>query len=197
MAEDADSTLRLLRLGYKIEHDQEAIAFTEAPDTIAALFRQRYRWTYGVLQAAWKHRSTMLRIRHKGLGMFAIPNVLVLQVSLTLLSPLMDLLLLTTMVNAAWGYIHDAGNVAMSELYRLLFYYLIFLGVDFVSSGAAFMLERKERAVLLLWLIPQRFFYRQLMYVAAIRALLKAIQGSTAWWGTIERKATVQQATNV
>ena len=100
--------------------------------------------------------------------------------------------MLISVAGAGWLYLHDPSGPAMGTLQQLFVYYLIFLLVDFLASGIAFLLERKENPWLLIWLIPQRFFYRQLMYIAAIRSLLKAIHGSTGWWGSIERKATAQ-----
>ena len=193
LAEDADLTLRMLRKGYKIEYDQQAIAFTEAPETVFGLFRQRYRWTYGVMQVAWKHRGTLLRKRYKGLGLFTIPNILILQLGLTLVSPFMDVLMLASVADAGWRSFLDPAGPAAATLLQLFIYYLVFLTVDILASGLAFALERKEQLGLLAWLIPQRFFYRQLMYIVAIRSLLKAIKGNIAWWGSIERRATAQE----
>ena len=60
LAEDADLTLALLRLGYKIDYEEEAMAFTEAPDTVRGFVKQRFRWIYGTLQAAWEaHRYSV------------------------------------------------------------------------------------------------------------------------------------------
>src|SRR6266702_7231078 len=61
LAEDADLTLALLRLGYTIDYEEEAMAFTEAPDTVRGFVQQRFRWMYGTLQAAWKHVDTLFR----------------------------------------------------------------------------------------------------------------------------------------
>ncbi len=56
-AEDADVTLKILAKGWKIEYEPNAIAFTEAPETIHQLLKQRYRWTRGILQAIRKHKK--------------------------------------------------------------------------------------------------------------------------------------------
>jgi biofilm PGA synthesis N-glycosyltransferase PgaC len=56
-AEDADITLKILASGWKINYEPNAIALTEAPETLYALLKQRYRWTRGILQAIRKHRQ--------------------------------------------------------------------------------------------------------------------------------------------
>jgi len=59
-AEDADLTLRLLRRGWRIVYEDQAIAYTEAPEKLRDLLKQRYRWTRGILQALAKQLSGLL-----------------------------------------------------------------------------------------------------------------------------------------
>lgn len=59
-AEDCDLTLRLLIRGWQIRYEPEAIAYTEAPEQLLDLLKQRYRWTRGILQALRKHRRYLV-----------------------------------------------------------------------------------------------------------------------------------------
>ena len=59
-AEDCELTLRIMAAGWKVKYENRAVAWTEAPETLDALFKQRYRWSRGILQAVLKH-STRLR----------------------------------------------------------------------------------------------------------------------------------------
>jgi cellulose synthase/poly-beta-1,6-N-acetylglucosamine synthase-like glycosyltransferase len=68
VAEDADLTIAIRRLGWRISYDEEAIAWTEAPETPGVLIRQRFRWTFGTLQAFWKHKDTLFRPKYGTLG---------------------------------------------------------------------------------------------------------------------------------
>jgi cellulose synthase/poly-beta-1,6-N-acetylglucosamine synthase-like glycosyltransferase len=61
-AEDCELTLRILFQGWKINYEPQAVAWTEAPETVYALFKQRYRWGRGILQSAIKHRHQLFRI---------------------------------------------------------------------------------------------------------------------------------------
>jgi cellulose synthase/poly-beta-1,6-N-acetylglucosamine synthase-like glycosyltransferase/peptidoglycan/xylan/chitin deacetylase (PgdA/CDA1 family)/spore germination protein YaaH len=191
LAEDADLTLAILRLGAKIDYEDEAIALTEAPDTVRAFVKQRFRWMYGTLQAAWKHRDTLFRRRYGMLGMVAIPNVLLFQIVFPLISPVMDLLMVGSLVATVWQRYQHPLDYTTDALQRVLFYYAFFLTLDFLTTFVAFLLERREDWSLLVWLFLQRFLYRQLMYYVAIKSTLTALRGTIVGWGKLERKATV------
>jgi poly-beta-1,6 N-acetyl-D-glucosamine synthase len=59
-AEDCDLTLRLLIEGWQIRYEPQAIAYTEAPEKLLDLLKQRYRWTRGILQALRKHKHRLI-----------------------------------------------------------------------------------------------------------------------------------------
>jgi peptidoglycan-N-acetylglucosamine deacetylase len=194
LAEDADLTLSVRRLGYTIVYDDEAIALTEAPDTVRGFLRQRYRWTFGTLQAAWKHADTLFRPRYGSLGLVALPNIFVFQILFPLLSPVVDLLMVTTLLSAGIERWQHPAEPVSENLWRVLFYYAVFLAVDFLASALAFVFERRESPSLLLWLFWQRFFYRQLMYYVAFRSVVASLRGAAVGWTSVERKATVKAA---
>src|ERR1019366_9760919 len=57
LAEDCDLTIRILEQGYTVRYSAEALAFTEAPESVKMFLKQRFRWTFGIMQSYWKHRS--------------------------------------------------------------------------------------------------------------------------------------------
>ena len=59
LAEDTDLTMAVIRAGWRVVYVEDAIAWTEAPATLRQLWRQRYRWCYGTMQAMWKHRRAL------------------------------------------------------------------------------------------------------------------------------------------
>ncbi len=193
LAEDADLTLAVRRLGYSIVYEEQAIALTEAPDTIGGFTRQRYRWMYGTFQAAWKHADALFRPRYGSLGFVALPNIFVFQVLFPLISPAMDLLVVVSVVTTAVGRWQHPATFSSDTMWRVLFYYAVFQAIDFASALLAFVLERRENFRLLVLLFWQRFFYRQLMYYVAIRAVLASLRGGAVGWNKVERKATVSQ----
>jgi cellulose synthase/poly-beta-1,6-N-acetylglucosamine synthase-like glycosyltransferase len=60
-AEDADLTLKLITAGWKIAYEDQAIAWTQAPERWLDLIQQRYRWTRGILQALRKRKRLFLK----------------------------------------------------------------------------------------------------------------------------------------
>jgi cellulose synthase/poly-beta-1,6-N-acetylglucosamine synthase-like glycosyltransferase/peptidoglycan/xylan/chitin deacetylase (PgdA/CDA1 family)/spore germination protein YaaH len=191
LAEDADLTMAIRKLGCAIVYDDEAVALTEAPDTVGGFIRQRYRWMFGTMQAAWKHADALFRPRYGALGFVALPNVIIFQVLFPLISPVMDLLLAWTLGVAAVKYWHHPMDYSPDALWRVLFYYALFVTVDYITAILAFTLEHHENWWLLVFLFWQRFFYRQLMYYVAMKSTLDSLRGVLVGWGKLERKATV------
>ncbi len=189
VAEDTDLTIAIRRRGWRIIYDEEAIGRTEAPETPGALVRQRFRWTFGTLQAVWKHRDTIGRRRYGTLGWVALPNVFLFQILLPLFSPLIDLLFLSSL--ALWGLaqLHVASVPPLwtaEDVERSLIFFLGFMLIDLVACLIAFALEKDEDWSLLLPLLLQRFYYRQMMYVVLFRSIMRAVQGRAVGWGHVE-----------
>jgi cellulose synthase/poly-beta-1,6-N-acetylglucosamine synthase-like glycosyltransferase len=192
LAEDQDLTLAIRRLGYKIGYEETAIAWTEAPDRLRTLARQRFRWAYGTLQCMWKHLDALFRPRYGTLGFIAMPNVWIFQILFALISPVMDLMLIYVLVSSLFDRLQQPTGYSSTNLQQVLFYYALFLAIDWISACFAFFLERKERWRLLWWLFLQRFCYRQVMYYVMIKSVAMAIRGPVVGWGKLERKATAE-----
>jgi cellulose synthase/poly-beta-1,6-N-acetylglucosamine synthase-like glycosyltransferase/peptidoglycan/xylan/chitin deacetylase (PgdA/CDA1 family)/spore germination protein YaaH len=192
LAEDQDLTLRVRKLGYKIGYEETAIAWTEAPDTLRGLAKQRFRWSFGTLQCMWKHRGALFNPRYGSLGFIAMPNVWVFQILFPLISPVMDLLMLWSLLSAVINRLEHGAEYNSSNLKQLLFYYALFLLVDWSAAACAFMLEKRERWSLLWWLFLQRFGYRQVMYQVTVKSIVAAGRGAVVGWGKLDRKATAE-----
>ena len=189
LAEDCDLTMRLHRNNYLVRNCNEAISYTEAPETMRQFMRQRFRWSFGVIQCFWKHRDAVFNPKYKNFGMVALPNILVFQMILPFLAPLADLILLLSLIAAGFGIIPASLN-------HIIFYYLIFSLVDIAGAALAFAFE-KESYKKLLWMIPQRLVYRQLMYYILIKSFNKAIKGELQGWGVLKRTGNVKQVSTV
>jgi cellulose synthase/poly-beta-1,6-N-acetylglucosamine synthase-like glycosyltransferase/peptidoglycan/xylan/chitin deacetylase (PgdA/CDA1 family)/spore germination protein YaaH len=190
LAEDQD--LRIRKLGYKIGYEEGAIGWTEAPHSLKMLARQRFRWAYGTLQCCWKHRDVLFRPRYGALGFVALPNVWIFQILFPLISPVMDLILVYTLLSNLLDRLQQPVGYSFTNLRQVLFYYALFLAVDWSAACFAFALERKERWSLLWWLFLQRFCYRQVMYYVMVKSVSTALRGAFVGWGKLERKATVE-----
>lgn len=191
LAEDQDLTIAVQKAGFKTLFDAEAIAWTEAPDTARGLARQRFRWSYGTLQCLWKHRNATFNPRYGALGTVALPQVWLFQILFSVVSPLVDLVLVWQIIATTLDYLQHRGQFDDTNLIRMLVFYAAFMTVDLAASALAFAMEKKEKWSLLWWLVLQRFGYRQLMYYVVVRSVWTAIRGPSVGWGRQERKATV------
>lgn len=186
LAEDTDLTFKLRRLGYKIVTDNSALAFTEAPDTLRDLAKQRFRWAFGTLQCLWKHRGALLNPRYGAFGFVALPSLWVYQIGFQAIAPIVDLTILWTFV---YGQFVSA-DLGHQALVNVLVYWGIFAVVDMLGALLAFHLDREDKK-LLWWLLLQRFVYRQLMYYVVLKSIVAACRGGVVGWGKLDRKGTV------
>lgn len=194
LAEDADLTIRLERNGWKVVYEPEAIARTEAPETIRSFLKQRFRWMFGTLQAAYKHRAAFLSYRNgTGVGLFGLPNILVFQFVFTLISPIIDIVLLWSIVAGIRAYEMNPTAGVPESLVSVATYWAAFQVVDLVTSAVAVGIDRGRRVWHLLpLLVVQRFTYRQLLYFVAIKSALAALKGSMVGWGKLKRTNSVE-----
>jgi cellulose synthase/poly-beta-1,6-N-acetylglucosamine synthase-like glycosyltransferase/peptidoglycan/xylan/chitin deacetylase (PgdA/CDA1 family)/spore germination protein YaaH len=194
VAEDADLTMALLRNGYRVQYEDLALAFTEAPTSANGLMRQRFRWSFGILQAVWKHRGVFAR---KGvLGWVALPNIVIFQILLPLVSPFIDLMFVFGAVWYAIQKFYHPESTDPANFQRLVIFFAAFLIIDFITSAIAFALERRQpQAREDPWLLSQvwlqRFAYRQLFSLVLIKTLKRAVEGERFSWDKLERTAAV------
>jgi len=191
LAEDQDATIALRKRGWRIAYAERAVAWTEAPDTFRSLVKQRFRWSFGTLQCAWKHRETLLRRRFGALGTVAMPNTWIFQLFFTAISPLADLLFLASVASVGLTWMAHGPTFAWQSGTQLATVYLAFLLMDWLAAVIAFGLEPGEDRRLTWLILIQRFAYRQLMYWVVVKSFIAAARGGLVGWGTLERKGTV------
>ncbi len=199
VAEDADLTMNLLEQNYKVIYEDQALAFTEAPVNMRGLMRQRFRWSFGILQAVFKHRKAVRT--NRAMGLFALPNILIFQILLPLVSPFIDLMFLFGLVSYAWQRHFHPEAASAANLEKLLVYFVTFLLIDFVTSALAFSLERRHPAskgdsLLLFHIWLQRFSYRQVFSLVLFKTLKRAIDGRPFNWDKLERTAQMSENTD-
>jgi peptidoglycan-N-acetylglucosamine deacetylase len=198
VAEDADLTMHLLEAGYRVDYEDRALAYTEAPIDMKGLMRQRFRWSFGTLQAVWKHRAAF--VRNKAMGLFALPNILIFQMLLPLVSPFIDLMFVAGVVNYFIDRHYHPEAASSATLMKLVVYFMAFLVIDFATSSVAFSLERRHPAnkgdgwlLFHIWL--QRFAYRQVFSIVLFKTVKRAIDGKSFSWDKIQRTAQMSKAT--
>jgi len=199
LAEDMDLTWRLRRASWRIANEPGSLGYTEVPDSLSALLRQRFRWTFGTLQCLWKHRDALGR--HGWFGRVALPTLWLFQIAYQVLSPLIDLQVITTLVRVGTSYLSSAIVTrewqpmpqAVEACTGILTLFVFFFLLELVGAIVAYRLDH-ERSRDLRWLFWQRFVYRQVMYVVALQSIARAIAGRRAGWGKLERRGTARAA---
>jgi cellulose synthase/poly-beta-1,6-N-acetylglucosamine synthase-like glycosyltransferase len=197
LAEDADVTIAIERAGWKVIYEPRAVALTEAPETVRAFLKQRFRWMFGTLQVAFKHSGSMLTRKPTNVGLLTIPNILVFQFAFTLLAPLMDAVLILAVADNIRELFAHGGEALPDDLVVIAHYWLLFQLVDILAVAAAINLEPKNKCWHLLPLsFVQRFCYRQLLYVIAVQAIVVAAKGRFVGWGKLIRTGNVSPQFN-
>jgi cellulose synthase/poly-beta-1,6-N-acetylglucosamine synthase-like glycosyltransferase/spore germination protein YaaH/peptidoglycan/xylan/chitin deacetylase (PgdA/CDA1 family) len=192
LAEDQDLTIAVQRAGWNVAYDQSAIAWTEAPQSLRQLARQRFRWAFGTIQCVWKHKAVMADGWPRGLAFVGLPQTILFQLLFAMVSPIIDLALVVNVFSTVTS-IHEHGYTAVKGDLRLVaLFWLLFAAIDLVAGLIAFALERREQWRLIAWLIPQRFGYRQIMYYVVIKAVVQALRGPRVGWSSIKRSGKVQ-----
>ncbi|MGW7001229.1 bifunctional polysaccharide deacetylase/glycosyltransferase family 2 protein [Streptomyces sp. NPDC054933] len=178
LAEDTDLTMALCRDGWRVVYEEGAKAWTEAPASLNALWRQRYRWCYGTLQAMWKHRGALAQRGAAGrLGRRGLLYLLLFQVLLPLLAPVVDIF-------ALYGLL-------FLDPVRIVGLWLAFLLLQLLMGLYAFRSDGERPGAL--WSLPlQQFVYRQLMYLVVIQSVFTAVAGSRLRWQRMERYGSLK-----
>lgn len=178
LAEDTDVTMALHRDGWDVVYAENARAWTEAPESVQQLWSQRYRWSYGTMQAIWKHRRAVIERGPSGrFGRVGLPFVSLFMVVAPLLAPLIDVFLL-------YGLVFGPTGKTVAAWFGVLL-------VQAVCAAYAFRLDR-ERMVHLISLPLQQILYRQLMYVVLLQSWITALTGGRLRWQKLRRTGAVE-----
>ncbi|WP_326781057.1 glycosyltransferase [Streptomyces longwoodensis] len=177
LAEDTDITIALHRAGWQVVYQEHARAWTEAPGSLKQLWSQRYRWSYGTMQALWKHRKSLTDKGPSGhFGRVGMPLVVLFQVVTPVFAPLIDVFTVYSMVFVDFG--------------AALLAWLAVLGVQLLCAAYAFRLDREKYRYLLMMPL-QQLAYRQMMYLVLIHSCVTALTGGRLRWQKLKRTGEV------
>jgi len=179
LAEDTDAALAIGRHGWRVAYAEDARAWTEAPSTLRALWRQRSRWAYGTLQSLWKHRGAFWRAQEGHVGRRALPYIALFQVVLPLAAPLIDLFAIY--------------SILFLNPLPILAFWVAFNVSQLMLAWVAFGWDHESRGVL--WSMPlQQIIYRQLMYLVVIDSVMLALMGTGLRWQRLTRTGDMEVA---
>ncbi|MFE3492638.1 bifunctional polysaccharide deacetylase/glycosyltransferase family 2 protein [Streptomyces sp. NPDC059169] len=177
LAEDTDITIAMHRAGWRIVYQEHARAWTEAPGSLRQLWSQRYRWSYGTMQALWKHRRCLTDKGASGrFGRVGMPLVVLFQIVTPVFAPLIDVFTVYSMI--------------FVDFRAALLAWLAVLTVQMTCAAYAFRLDREQYRYLLMMPL-QQLAYRQMMYLVLIHSCVTALSGGRLRWQKLKRTGEV------
>ncbi len=191
LAEDQDLTIAIQRKKWKVAYDEDAVAWTEAPESFRSLAKQRFRWSFGTLQCLWKHRKILRKGRPGGLAYIGIPQAWLFQIIFAVISPAIDLALVIAVIGTVIRVHQHGWAQTQTDVLRMFVYWLAFSSIDLLCGWVAYRRDKRETRFPAVLLLAQRFVYRQLMYSVVIRAVSAALRGVGTGWGKLERSGRV------
>ena len=187
LAEDMLLTIMLLEKKHKIVFEPDAYCQTEAPETLAQLYKQRLRWTFGTMQVIWKQKTMMFNPKHGILGLFVLPYIL-LSFFFRLIRPF--LLVITALGVAKFVLVFDSNftQVLSPENYVVLF----IVSLEFCLIVYTLTQVNIKRNWILIIFIPIISFLSGLFNCAiAIHVLIRILKGGNVGWGVLNRKGSL------
>jgi cellulose synthase/poly-beta-1,6-N-acetylglucosamine synthase-like glycosyltransferase len=190
VGEDMELVARLRRRAVeeggpsRVEFVPDPVAWTEVPESLRVLGRQRDRWQRGLADVMRRHRRLIFNPRYGALGMVSFPVFFVIE----LLGPVIEGL---GLVALGVGLGVGALNLPFALLFLLVAYgYALLLNV--LSLGLEEISYRRyaslgDRLVLLLWAALENLGYRQLTVFWRLRGMLRFLRGHTDW-GVMTRR---------
>jgi cellulose synthase/poly-beta-1,6-N-acetylglucosamine synthase-like glycosyltransferase len=190
VGEDMELVLRLKRLSYerggpgRIAFVPDPVAWTEVPESLKVLGRQRDRWHRGLADVLWRHRRMAFNPRYGVTGLVVYPYYAFVE----LLAPLFEAIGLISLAVGLFLGIMDWNFAAL--------FYLTAYGLGTALTAFTLILEDlsfhrydtfRDRALLLSWALLENFGYRQITVYWRLRGLWKFLRGRKDW-GAMERK---------
>ncbi|HEU5162484.1 MAG TPA: glycosyltransferase family 2 protein [Thermoanaerobaculia bacterium] len=176
-AEDFDLTVKILAGGWRIEYEPKAMAFTEAPEALLDVIKQRYRWNRGILQTLRKQKR--LLVKSEG-------NI---TTSISLWYMLFE--------GLAWPVMNIFANLffvwiaLVYDMTRLVvLWWLLLTVLDVIVAVHAILMEREDMK-LAPYSIFYRFFYILIIDVCKVFATLEELVGLDMAWGKLARKGRI------
>lgn len=171
-AEDADLTLKILAAGWRIEYEDRAVAWTEAPESLLALIKQRYRWTRGILQALRKRKQVFVHPQN----------------AMTWLSVLMMCFeaLVWPALNALGTVFFVIVALGFGASHYLVAWWLLLTLLDVAAALHTVVMEGEQLSLVPLAII-YRFVFVLLVDITKLFATVEEFMNVQMTWGKLER----------
>ncbi len=184
VSEDMDIIVRLHKMKlkqrkpYRIRFVSDPICWTEVPENVKMIARQRRRWHLGLIQTIFQNREMIFNPRYGRIGMLVMPYYVIFEI----IGPFIEM--------SGYGVVllSYAAGVLSFKFFMLFITLAIFYGI-FLSTAAIFLEELTYRRYpawrhllkLLLYGVLENFGYRQINSFWRLQAVVKYLTGRTGW----------------
>jgi poly-beta-1,6-N-acetyl-D-glucosamine synthase len=173
VGEDIVLTWAMLRQKARVGHAEDALCFTNAPDTLAQFIRQRRRWARGMMEA-FRHHPRILRV----------PRMSTFFILWNLLFPWLDvvytLAFIPGLILAMFGYYWIAGPMTLALLPMALLMNFLMYRVSGMMFEAQGLRVRRNIAGFLIYVLG----YSMILQPASVGGYVSEIAGLSKSWGT-------------
>jgi peptidoglycan-N-acetylglucosamine deacetylase len=172
IVEDMDITISLIKAGYSVEFNGDAIAYTEAPESIRSFYKQRLRWTFGGFQVLKKHSNMLFNHKYGTMGMIGLPYFL--------LFPWMDVIISILFILAI------INAIVMQSFIALLIFFAGMAIIQGILLYLALSMDKESKAFLLLsgW---DSLWYNHLIGFITLAAGIKFLFRKNISWNKLDR----------
>lgn len=194
VGEDMELVVRLHRLmkennsKAKIAYVPDPVCWTEAPENLSVLYRQRKRWHKGLFQSIFRHKKMLFNPKYGAIGMVALPYFFIVE----FLGPAIELLGYIGIIFGLWLHIIDIRYAAAISILMVVY-------GSFISVGAVLLEEWGQRKYskisdlfrLFFYALSESFWYRPLMTISRLQGMFELGQRKQGEWGKMTRKQGV------
>lgn len=192
VGEDMELIVRLHRYVYnnklkkRIMFVPDPVCWTEAPESMKYLRRQRSRWHRGLLESLWTHRRMTLNPKYKGIGLVAFPYFWLIE----FFGPIIELI----------GYSYMVFSFFLGGIFLefAVVFFLLFLLHGTIFSITAVILDGwtlnqyphfSDLVLLFIYSLTEIFWYRPLTVLWRCSGLIQMLVSRTSHsWGEMKRK---------
>jgi cellulose synthase/poly-beta-1,6-N-acetylglucosamine synthase-like glycosyltransferase/peptidoglycan/xylan/chitin deacetylase (PgdA/CDA1 family) len=193
LAEDTNLTIELLKLGKKVRYEPNAVCYTEAPDSLKQFYKQRFRWSFGTFQVAWKNKHLLFNPKYGSLTLFALPYMVFGLINLVLL-PLTSVGVLFFMFRfiSNYSFFDQLDPTERASYIRVLVIFILFTIVSLMRILYSIYKDKSHSKYQIILIYPIIVtVYNLLLSWITIRAFFACIKGQKQGWGHLVRKGTV------
>lgn len=197
IGEDMELVLRLHRHScetgedYRITFLPDPICWTDAPEDLETLGKQRVRWQHGLGQSLALHKSLLFDRRSGAVGWLAVPFFYVFE----LFGPVVEI--------SGYVFMTVAGFYGWVDWQTAATFYCLAIGLGVMLSASALVLEEmsfrvyprvRDLVTLFIVAVLENFGYRQITLVWRIRGLIGWLRGQVPEWGVMRRSASMSES---